>query len=157
MNSERLIKLAEYLRLINEKHFDLDYVIAPSSSPNDEVLKNLKEISKSHKPLDCKTAACAVGFCPGVFKESHWGRDKYGELTVMFSGIDDYGIIAAREFFDLTPLENSYLFIPDYYPEGKRKAKDVAARIEYCARFGFPDTQAIKDYYNTINRDAEDY
>lgn len=140
MNSQRLLKLAHFLYNLDESKFNLEQIV----SKNNGKTNGAKIVDLQNQ--SCGTTACAVGWCPRVFPDNaRWvdavcGPNEVG--IVMFNG--DEGtewLLSAARFFGISVEEAEYLFMPQQYPRNVRGAKDVATRIEYCVRFGFPVKQ----------------
>lgn len=87
-------------------------------------------------PLDCRTAACAMGLAAlsGAFKDDglDWRITGGGYVMPTFRSIDE-GFQAAEALFQITYREAEHLFASDFYPEGSRKGHKgelaVAKRI----------------------------
>jgi len=123
----RLQKLADFIRTVPKKHFDLNYYII--GYPQD-----IFELKKTNFKKECGTTACAVGWMPTIFKK--------------FSGMD-FGWPEETEieaFFGINTDEYSYLFIPDKYPYGRRGKVSVANRIENFLEKGMPNFYIDKTY-----------
>lgn len=106
MRADRLIKLADFLETVNDKHFDLDYIVINS----EDLCEVKKDVTKQY---DCGFAACAIGWMPAVFP-----RDcKWQDSTVLGrSGSEDF--VFAAEFFEINEHQASFLFDPYYYNGG---------------------------------------
>ena len=108
MNSERLLKLADFLEndARVEGHFNMGIF------SNDTFRQR---VSKARK-LTCDAAACAVGWMPVAFS---------GEAecpSVHSFGIaykDELGSNAAREFLGIDSEAYRHLFVPSHYPSAK--------------------------------------
>jgi len=123
MNKKRLKKLADYLDSLPARKFDLEHWVTTYEKGYP------REDGKKSK---CGTTACALGhaglipsFRRAGLKTQIGPHDTEGEVYLKGVGC---GIGAGEKFFDLTPAEADYLFLPGYY--GIRQGpKTVAARI----------------------------
>jgi len=137
MNKKRLLKLADLLDADakNKKgiKFDLNQWARPASS-------EVQFTEDEGVPVDCGTAACAVGLAciSGAFKRSgFYYRLCYCEgpsrlhVVPTFNGKEDMD--AVDEFFDISCAESNHLFQAHSYPKTKQKGalgeRAVAKRI----------------------------
>lgn len=127
---ERLLKLADALEKISKKHFDLDVItkrdhnyISDPENPNNgmsdkDFVDTLKEIGKGKK-FECKTAACAVGWCPSVFPRTFkWNEE--GDVVNKKTGRED-DIYIVNDFFSINSDQADYLFLPGEYHTSEEK------------------------------------
>jgi hypothetical protein len=127
MQADRLLKLAEYLRTVDKRKFDLDTW--------GEVVRD-----KETGELKCGTTACAVGhacFNPD-FRDEGLGISAFylkdGGIVPTFNGY--YGPYAVSIFFDIDAIQTNHLFYADSYKYGRRGPRSVANRIESFVRRG---------------------
>ncbi len=136
VEKERLTKLANHLKTVPQKLFDLDYIVDVRFDDLDaddlqkERENKLKKMAKQE--LNCGTTACAIGWCPVVFPRSFAWQDAN---TVVLKEKSKFGYTlndfdAAERFFGLNHNQAEYLFMPRSYHKSKRGPKSVAARIE---------------------------
>lgn len=109
---KRLLKLANFIKNIPRKKFDLGVIAEERDS--------------------CGTVCCAIGYCPVVFPRNFkYVRDEYGQINVELKTYGGYDFTAARSFFKLTHNEADFLFMPSCYAQnGDAPPKVVAKRIE---------------------------
>lgn len=131
IHKDRLLKLAEFLKDIPEKHFDMN-VISKGRYYEKELEDDFKYIHKTKREkYDCDSAACAIGWSPICFPQE---LKYYWDSHVNQNGIryindekqkqccenrTDSGIITswkiAEDFFGLNEYEADYLFSPEEY------------------------------------------
>ncbi len=144
MNVERLIRLAELLEADaanpNGIKFALDTwghdarLEDVSLMEYDDIIKLKYDPNTTTIPVDCNTAACAMGLAAisGVFSADglnwrvlHMVEDGKGEfIPTMGDGID--GFAAAEHLFEIKPDVVSQLFDPSYYDQTKGAAAELA-------------------------------
>lgn len=150
MREDRLLKLADVVEADANNpvgfKFDLATWAAPilvAENPNDQQVRyDSGWESDARIPLDCHTAACAVGVgcLSGAFKDEGLGYEiDNGVLSPTFQGHTSFG--AVREFFEIHQSDVEYLFVAEHYEAPLRKGRDgelaVAARIrQYVADGG---------------------
>lgn len=137
-HKDRLLKLANFLRELPRKAFDLSVLAKIPTESEDACPVN----STKQKALSCGTVACAMGWCPTIFpRQIAWEISEFADWENDNNTIDASIVLkdnpenkdfqAAIEFFGLNNVEEAYyLFHPWEYPEGHRNAKYVAKRIE---------------------------
>src|SRR3990167_9354732 len=135
---QRLLKLAAFLRKVPRKHFDLQVITNVETTDIygwnltlDKILvqiDSLRKVGKKCKRLNCKTAACAVGWCPSVFPRVFKWNDNGSVVSVKDE--NEYDFLVAERFFCLAEYSSTYLFRPESYRPGHRGPKSVAGRIE---------------------------
>ncbi len=133
---KRLLKLADKLDEIAAKKkekFDL-CVIGTIPAGVEPTVQNIK----------CKATACAIGWCPTIFRNVKWDIERALEefteypndqitVNVLFEGEEDFD--GAQKFFGLRNSNDSeYLFDPPSYPDGRRGPKSVANRIRHYVK-----------------------
>lgn len=109
---KRLLKLANFIKHVPQKKFDLGVIAEDRGS--------------------CGTVCCAIGYCPVVFpRQFKYVRDEYGQINVELKSTTAVDFDAARTFFGLTYNAADFLFMPSCYPQHDDvPAKVVAKRIE---------------------------
>ena len=105
VGNRRLLKLAEFIRTVPKKHFDMDNIIRTEA----EVGKEANALRYALKGEDCHTAACAIGWCPIVFPRL-FTFDGYGMVVERKSRRYDFQ--AAEIVFALSSPESYKLFSP---------------------------------------------
>lgn len=158
MKKQRLLKLADLLEADakNRKGIKFDLTVIATKSDEDKT----KYFDGEIPPVDCGTAACAVGLAciSGAFKKSGftyryddcWGiiptyTDSDGKR---YSGFDQ----ATCPFFGLSHDESDYLFQPRRYPHDKLTGavgeRYVAKRIRQFVETN--GDNAKKYYYEAL-------
>lgn len=147
MNDERLLKLADLLEADAANptgvKFDLEFWGTHSAHSGIavkdwEVRQTLKDQGKALKdgqpiPVDCNTAACAVGLAciSGAFAADGltYRITINGDLLPVFGHAEDWS--AAADFFGLTDAQSHRLFSPCAYSKktGAEAELEVAKRI----------------------------
>lgn len=139
---ERLLKLSSYLKAVEPEFFDLDVICDVKN--HGEIIGYYDENHKvdivgfKKRDKECGTVACAVGHCPVVFPNQFkyvLSHDGEYEVHLRRNTYDDTWA-DVEHFFGIGTEEADYLFQPEWYPEGRRSALDVATRIEYFVRSG---------------------
>ena len=149
---ERLLKLANFLRNLPNKKFDLATFVKAEEGDYGEL--RLPELDS-----DCKSTGCAIGWCPTVFprnckyilRNNVFGEEEVIVVPANDEGDADYWTFALN-FFGLSEESDAYyLFTPQAYRSGHRGPKSVANRIiDFVHKNGNVnhDTQAYqRNYY----------
>jgi len=109
INAERLLFLADFLDRVPPQHFSINIVVTRDAT--------VEEFSKllEHPDQDCKSAGCAMGWCPVAFPKLF----RYGDRGIHLIGkepIDEYQTYEAIcEAFGITVREAYNLFEPSRY------------------------------------------
>jgi hypothetical protein len=143
-HKKRLLKLADGLRKVPRKNFNLETIVTLNI---DDSIKSEAELIKLGQALkkqgiSCKSSGCAVGIAPILFpRHCKWvaGKDcvdgvYYAGVYSKNEGID--GLDWAKDFFGLTYEQCDYLFMPDAYRKGHNGPLSVASRIENFVKNG---------------------
>jgi hypothetical protein len=123
MYKRRLQKLADVLKRDADKKDGIKFNLHLVASRTGDI--------KQNSPLDCGTAACAIGLwglC-GEFKVDGVTHDRGWPLYRGYGGI-----VAARMYFGLTRQQSERLFLADSYPPEKRTGR--AAELAVVTRIG---------------------
>lgn len=104
MNSERLLKLAEFLETDPrvKDHFDMALIVSDGFDP---------------KALGCGAAACAIGWTPVVFPEAWRYEDDCAVLRLPKGTAFDFD--AAELFYGIDRKQSVYLFSLSWYAEAE--------------------------------------
>jgi hypothetical protein len=146
MREDRLLKLADVVEADANNPVGFKFDLATWAAPI-KVAENPTRYDSGWEqdaviPLDCNTAACAVGVgcLSGAFKNEGLSYEiDNGMLSPTFQGRTSFG--AVREFFEIRQIDVEYLFVSENYDASLRKGRDgelaVAARIrQYVADGG---------------------
>jgi len=139
IHKQRLLKLATFLReKVPNEHFNLNYFIDAADLYSNRHIKDLPRIAAGLQS-GCGTTACAVGWCPAVFKQWEWCARTVRNGGVRLRGTSGTTLQDAERFFGLSVIESLYLFHPHEYPENGLGKLHVARRIEqFVKRGGMP-------------------
>ncbi len=137
MNKKRLLKLADLLDADAKNKKGIKFDLAHWARP---AVAGVRFTEEEGVPVDCGTAACAVGLAciSGAFKRSGFSYrlcDCEGShrlhVIPTFNGEEDMN--AVEQFFAISDVEADNLFQAHSYPEKKRKGaigeRAVAKRI----------------------------
>lgn len=111
MNEERISKLIDHLKKIDEKWFQMEHWLIPITAVGDSesylfAINSLEELEKAKKSVEekdwCGTAGCIAGHTCMLFPQE--GRDK----GASYHHIPN----TAARILDLTNEEQNYLFTP---------------------------------------------
>jgi len=111
MQTERLLKLADFLEQLPDKKFNINYIVYKRRET-------------------CVSVACAIGWMPAVFKELKWeGYDSivWPDNEELNSIKYNKNFAVARVFFDIDVNLCNYLF--DNGQIGYSTTKHVTKRI----------------------------
>lgn len=135
MRKELLLRLADLLEADaanpNGVKFNLDNWAQDARFDPLQVLYD--PVNTTEIPLDCRTAACAIGFAAlsGAFKDEGlaWKISGSGYLIPTFkvrNRHDDEGFDAAASLFEINYRQAEYLFAPDCYVPTKGRGAELA-------------------------------
>lgn len=134
MNKKRLLKLADYLEnKVRDDKFDLWY------------------FAKKEIGAKCISAACALGYCPNIFKGVKLSWTDYSTLAAVIytdkDGVAHEDLGAGTGLFDISSDACEYLFVSGSYPERYRGRKSVARRIKtFVATNGYIPSYSERSY-----------
>lgn len=143
MREDLLLRLADLLEADaanpNGVKFNLDHWAVDAGMPEAEIVDRgnfLFPLDTKVVPLDCRTAACAMGLAAlsGAFKDDglDWRITGGGYVMPTFRNIDE-GFQAAEALFQISYRQAECLFASEFYPDGSRKGHKgelaVAKRI----------------------------
>lgn len=140
MNKERLLKLADLLEADaanpNGLKFDLGYWgidARQAEADSYEKKQELQDLGHCFTkgqpvPVDCGTAACAVGLAAlsGAFAPEGFTYQltSMGDVEPVYEEDTTWG--AVERFFDLTDAQSTRLFMSSSYPESKGAVAELA-------------------------------
>lgn len=131
VQANRCIKLAEFLENLPDEKFDFNLI---REEEYELLVKNNKV------KLECKTVACAMGWCPEVFPDKFESKidENYSDgmnvnviCDIKLKNSEKFNEVAAAQFFGLSQEMSEKIFLGSHYDfykdlNGYVKKEDVA-------------------------------